>query len=813
MTDGTPHDEDKVVLVPLPETFDAATTAADGDDETEAGSDATAARPATAAGLPGWPTYAVFTATTFLSAALLFSVQPLFAKMVLPKLGGAPSVWAVALLFFQAALLTGYSYAHLLIRSLPVRATGFVHLALVALALAFLPIALPADLGDPPPGDPYAWQLGVFAVAVGLPFVAVAANAPLLQAWFAASGHPAGRDPYFLYAASNLGSLLALLAYPFVLEPALGLSALAVLWAALFVALLAALALCFLLLRRSPGPAIARAARRRDGVAPSVFEPAADEADRIASRRPPQARDRLAWVGLSFVPAALLTAVTTHIATDVASAPLIWVLPLSLYLLTFVVVFREQAWIPAWLLGPLHTLAAGAALLLMALEHPAWTLSSAAGAAAFVTTGLVAHRTLYERRPAPRHLTEFYLWMSLGGVLGGLFSALIAPQIFPEVFEYPLLIALSFACRPGALAPDTSQRQRMATTLLVLFGIVMFFWLPWAAARQQLGFHGFGTTAALAALYGLLLVASWRHAWRQLVAAMLMMLAVVLLPSSVHRGGATRSYFGVYRVTQSDDGQFNVLTHGTTLHGAQRIRGADGSPVTDVQPATYYYPGSPMAQSVTIARAAAEARGALPRVGVVGLGAGSLACLSGEGESWRFFEIDPTIIGIARDAGHFTYLPTCQPAADIVVGDARLTLAKQPDGGLDLLILDAFSSDAVPVHLLTAEALRLYFEKLAADGLAVLHVSNRYLDLEEVLASTVASVPGLKGVVVSDDSADGSYDQTASTIVVVARGDASLAPFRELPGAAELATPRLKPWTDDYSDILGPLLAKLKKRG
>ena len=799
MADGGPKDEEAVVLVPLSEPEEPRSVVEIADAYTR---EATRRR-------PGVATYATFTATVFLSAALLFSVQPLFAKMVLPKLGGSPSVWAVALLFFQAALLAGYCYAHLLIRALPARATGFVHLALCALAIGFLPIALPADVGDPPPGDPYLWQLGVFATAVGLPFVVVAANAPLLQAWFAATGHREGRDPYFLYAASNLGSLLALLSYPLVLEPTLGLQALSMAWAGMFLVLVAALALCFLVLRRSPGPmAVARTSLEAGQIAPSVFEAPADEAARIAARRPPRTADRLAWIGLSFVPSALLTAVTTHISTDVASAPLIWVVPLSLYLLTFVIVFRDRAWIPSWVLLPAHLLAVGLALVVMAMHRHGWMLGAATGAAAFFTSALVAHRQLYEARPAPKYLTEFYLWMSFGGVLGGLFSALIAPQLFAEVFEYPLLLALSFACRPGALKPATERSDRLATAFLLVFGVVMFFWLPWAAAKLHLTFNDYGTTAALAALFGVLLVFNWRQPYRQLVCATLMFLAVTLLPSSVHRGAATRSYFGVYRVAQSEDGQFNVLTHGTTLHGAQRIRDNQGDPVVDVSPATYYYPASPMAQSVSIIRDGLKGRAAPLQVGVVGLGGGSLACLAGEGETWRFFEIDPTVVHIARNGGHFTYLSSCQPDAPVVLGDARLTLAEEKERSLDLLILDAFTSDAVPVHLMTAEALQLYFRKLRDDGVAVLHVSNRYLDLERVLTSTIGSIPGLVGVVVSDETADGSYDQISSTVVVVARTKQALAPFIDLPGASEMPVSTQRAWTDDYSDILGPLLSK-----
>jgi hypothetical protein len=796
---------------------------------------------------------AVFTATTFLSAALLFSVEPMFAKMALPKLGGSPSVWAVALLFFQGALLVGYGYAHLLIRFLDTRASGFIHIALLLLAAVVLPIGLPSGLADPPAGEPYLWQLKLFAVAIGLPFVAVAANAPLLQAWFVATGHPQGRDPYFLYAASNVGSLLALLSYPLVLEPAFGLTRLSLLWAAGFALLWLAIALCFAFVWRAAG-----------ATAP-VALPATETAAATAPADTVTIADRLAWVGLAFVPAALLTAFTTHISTDVASAPLIWVGPLALYLLTFVIVFRDRprlfvpgallvvagayglaskylafgaapqlsnwlVWIavllavallavaywrrlvdPLKLLLLLHIAAIAYALLqLTQITNTAWFASSAAGVAAFFTACLVAHRTLYDRRPAARHLTGYYLWMSFGGVLGGLFAALIAPKLFSEVYEYPLLVAASVACRPGAMELLRERSERLWVLGLAAFGGLMLYLLPWSASRLGLGFGGWGVTGGLIWLAVLGMAVFWGRPGRQLVFALTAFLALVTLPSNVHRGAAQRSYFGVYRVRTSDDGQFSVLHHGTTLHGAQRVRDKQGNLVVDVTPGTYYHPGSPMAQAIALRREALTALGRKGRYGIIGLGAGSLACLSQPGEAWRFFEIDPVIAGIAQHS--FSYLANCQPKADIVLGDARLTLAREPDRSFDLIVVDAFTSDAIPVHLMTAEALQMYTDKLTDDGIAVLHISNRYLDLEATLAATVPRIAGLEGLIVAQDIADSDYSAKGSTIAVVSRSDRSLEPFRRLAGVTDLTAPVLKPWTDDYSDILGPLLSKWRKR-
>jgi hypothetical protein len=816
----------------------------------------------------------VFTTTTFLSALLLFSVQPMFAKMVLPILGGSPSVWAVAMLFFQAGLLAGYCYAHILIRMLPRRLGGLIHMALSALALLALPIGIPASFGEPPPGDPALWQLALFAAGVGLPFLAVSANAPLLQAWFAASGHPHARDPYFLYGASNLGSLIALLAYPLVLEPAFGVTALSRIWAAGFVALVALLLLSALSIRTGAAPAGAAQTTSERDPAPSLGR-------------------RLGWIGLAFVPSALLTAFTNHITMDVASAPLLWVLPLAIYLFTFVLVFRERpiALIPAALVFALGTaafwpflgsrlfglevsnagqIAAGlvagfgfiivlklllrassmdgmrtvhmlalilALLALSQTEHESWFVTASTGVAVFFAATMVAHRTLYETRPPASRLTEFYLLMSLGGVLGGLFAALIAPRIFPQVFEYPLLLALSVACRPGALSLNFRREGRddlLALWVVAAGAILAIVWLPqllgalptidsdevpasawWIRGLVEI-YSSFLVTAAewgpaavLCALFALVMLVVWRHPTRQLVTALGMCAAVVLLPSGVRRADAQRSYFGVYRVYPS--GQYNILTHGTTLHGAQKMRDESGAAAPDPTPGTYYYPESPMARAVKLVRENVSAHGGTGRFGVIGLGSGSLPCLAAKGERWRIFEIDPLMISIASNTKNFTYLESCQPKPpDIVIGDARLTLAKEPAGAFDLIIVDAFTSDAVPIHLMTAEALRLYLAKTSPNGIAVLHISNRYLDLDSVLSATVKLVDGARGLLISDEDADGSYGQTSSTIAVFAKSDEALAPFRDQKGLREFDANGLRAWTDDYSDVLGPFLSKMR---
>ena len=427
------------------------------------------------------------------------------------------------------------------------------------------------------------------------------------------------------------------------------------------------------------------------------------------------------------------------------------------------------------------------------------------------------------------------------GRLAGLAAALVAPKIFSEVFEYPLLLALSMACRPGVFAPaalrrlggtltawsgrlgkggavdggsrltEADKQEMLIGWLIIAGGLLAIYWVPWAIGWLNLNLNEWGSTPVVVALLVIILFSQFRRPVRQLLAALMIFSALVLLPSGVKRGEAQRSYFGVYRVQTSNDGDYHTLIHGTTLHGAQRIRDENGNLIDDPSPATYYYENSPIARTVAKVRETlGEKKG---RYGVTGLGAGSLACHSQEGEAWRFFEIDPVIIGIASNPKYFTFLAHCQPKPDIVLGDARLTMAKEANDSFDLLVIDAFSSDAVPVHLMTAEAIKLYLDKIKPSGIVLLHISNRYLDLDAVLGATIKVLPGAQGIIVTDDSADGSYAQSTSTVALFAKTAAALEPFRELEEVSDFDVSDLRPWTDDYSDILGPFLSKMKKRG
>jgi hypothetical protein len=728
-----------------------------------------------------------FAGTLFLSALLLFSVQPVFAKMVLPKLGGTPAVWAVSMVFFQAALLAGYCYAHALNRWLPGRLAPFLHLALCGAAALALPFGLP-QVGDPPAGDAYLWLIGVLALGVGLPFFAVSANAPLLQAWFARTGHPSAADPYFLYGASNLGSFVALLAYPFLIEPAFGLSVQAAVWTGGFILLATMIAGCGLVVVLGAGSEMA---------AP---QPTAQAAHRTVSWS-----GRAMWIGLAFVPSGLLVAFSSYIATDIASAPLLWVLPLALFLATFMLVFCERPPIPHSLMLMLQPVLTCLAILGFSWPGNAGTtLGATFGFAAFFVTMMVCHRELYERRPEASQLTGFYLWMSLGGVLGGIFAAIVAPQIFNAIYELPLLLLAGIACRPGlpaALRERTLRRPAwliLAVATGTIAAIVIGFRTGVIGEIAGLLLTGLVITTCASAIF---LVRHNRLAEMAIAAAI--GIGTFTLPSAQNLGHAERSFFGVHRVHELAGGEARMLLHGTTLHGIERLRDAFGRPIEQPVPASYYHPASPMALGIEIARSNARPGRAFA-VGIVGLGAGSMACYKRANEAWRYFEIDPSVVRIARDASLFRFLSRCDASPDIVLGDARLTLNKEHSRHFDYLVIDAFSSDAVPVHLLTREALELYLDKLGPDGLLALHISNRHLDLVGVVSALAASIQGIHAAHVYGRG-DGTLYTPGSSVAFISRSERTIAGAMGLQGARALPPSSYRAWTDERSDILSVL--------
>jgi hypothetical protein len=726
-------------------------------------------------------------AAIFLSAALLFAVQPMFTKMVLPRLGGAPSVWSVAMVFFQAALLAGYAYAHLLTRYAPGTKSAIIHLAVMATAGFFLPLSIASGWGRPPAVGEAFWLLGLFTVSIGLPFFALAANTPLLQAWFARTDHPAARDPYFLYAASNVGSFLALISYPLAIEPLIRLGDQTRLWSAGFVILILLIAACGYLLWRMPE----RVPTATDA---GAVDPAA-----------PTWRDVAIWVGLAAVPSGLLVAVTAHISTDVAAVPLLWVIPLALYLLTFVIVFATRPLVPHRLVVAIQPVFILAIAVLLVFEPVKPIIGQIAiHLAVFFVCALLCHGELARRRPPARYLTSFYMWMSAGGMLGGIAAGLLAPYTFNWVAEYPILIALAVLCRPGLALPKSSNER------VIFFGAIAIAVIALIATKTlELEINDNVYNWIVAALL-VLTVLFWADPL-----PFAAIIAFVLIGNHyINETGSSisvRSFFGVHKITDTSDGRFRTLSHGTTLHGGQRLRDANGAPITGrPAPIMYYYDGSAIAQVLDAARAHANRP---IQYAVIGLGTGSLACRAEANEIVHYYEIDRSIIRIARDSNLFSFISACRPNLPITLGDARLTLADAPDGSYDAIIVDAFSSDAIPIHLITREAMAIYKAKLTPNGIVAVHVSNRHLEL----ASVVAGIAAANGMVARvNESADITENDAeyifAGTVVAVARSDEDLGPIGQSE-YWELQTPDRKQWvwTDDYSNIIGSLLRKSRE--
>ena len=499
----------------------------------------------------------------------------------------------------------------------------------------------------------------------------------------------------------------------------------------------------------------------------------------------------------------MLVAFTTHLTTDIAAAPFLWVVPLALFLLTFVIVFRDVPLVQHTLMIRVQPLLAGIALL--TLSGPGFdTWQSSLGAfAAFIVTTLVAHRALYEDRPSARYLTAYYLWMSFGGVVGGIFAAIVAPQIFNSTYEFPLLLTLGMLCRPGVFGNASAGDSRILkiASAGAVVALAAGFIIRW------------GLTDHVAWIYSVCLLASGLviiflstdRAKLQVLIVGTLAAVVVFLPSTLNRGSPSRSFFGVLRVVETNDGKVRRFLHGTTSHGAQRMVDASGAAILPPVPATYYHATSPMALAVEMARRSKSPADGQFHAGIIGLGIGSMACYAKGGEAWRFYEIDAAVVKIAADPAKFNFLSACRPNADIILGDARLTISKERPGSFDYLQVDAFSSDSVPTHLLTVEAVRLYLDKLADNGVLTMHVSNRHLDLAPVAAAAARAIPGTSVAIVRSEPAAQAVDATTSIVVVIAKHAAPLAAISGWPGATIQAALPVTPWTDDYSDVISAL--------
>jgi len=711
----------------------------------------------------------------FAAAWLVFWIQPLAVRGVLPVLGGSPAVWNTAMVFFQSALLAGYALAHLLIR----RASPAGQLAVLAALWVGVALTVPVGglrlLGDTSAGlPPVLWLLGTLAGSLGLAFVAASSLTPLVQAWLARTGTGAASvNPYFLYAVSNAGSAGGLLAYPFLLEPFIGLQHQAWLWSAALLGLAPFLVVLWLALPRGRAPVSATAASLPAAVLP--------------------------WgriLALSAVPSALLLALTRYLTTDVASVPLLWILPLTLYLGTFIHAFARREMIPQPILASLVPRALIFLAVVYSLGHAFLVWTGVVHLLVFALAALYCHGALARLRPPAVDLTRFYLLVSTGGLIGGLLVALGAPLVFVDVYEHPIALALVAALLPATTFGLGRVRLLVATVAL---GLVVA-----ALSVVNIGFGGFGERLPLLVGIALVLVSICAPALMFLRARPALLagalLAVFLVPTAIARSldvqvARARTFFGVYRIVEADG--VRSFHHGTTLHGREWPR-EDGSTESRT---TYYGIGTPYFELLS----ALTRRPSPVVIGLAGLGTGSLACYARPGDEVRIYEIDPVVVRLART--HFAALRNCAPDAAIAVGDARLLLERERRT-LDFLALDTFASDAIPVHLLTLEALRIYLRVLARDGILAVHISNRALDLEPVLAA-LADHAGLFARVkryVAPKDLPLPKPSTSSTVVVLTRDEGTFRALDLDAGWVPLGSPdRVRAWTDDYASIV-PLL-------
>jgi hypothetical protein len=712
----------------------------------------------------------LFVAAAFAGSTLVFLVEPMTAQLVLPVFGGASSVWITALVFFQAVLLVGYGYAHLSTRLLG-RHQPVVHAGVLLAPLLALPIALPANASPVGHGSPAAWLLLVLLVCVGAPFFAVTTASPTLQRWFSETRHDSASDPYFLYAAGNAGSLLALLVYPLLIQPRLTLSEQTHLWAVLYVAFVALCMLCAVIARRARP----------------------DQARRVVATSAPLTwRQRVRWVVLAFIPSSLLVGSTTHMTTDIAPIPLLWVVPLAVYLLTFIFAFSARPPVTARAAGrvlPLVVVAAALAEPWM-FSVPLW-LTLIIQPALLFFAAMLAHGTLAGERPPTDRLTEFYFLLALGGVLGSSFNAFLAPKLFSSLIEYPLVIGVALLLR------DEARRSAKARQFQILRDIAIG-----TASMVTVVLLAFMVGAPTKAVLATAVIGSLLFYAKPVRFAFAVGLLLVLMSA---RGGlyVERDFYGQLIVREGAD-HLHVLNSGTTLHGLQWFDHRR------VEPLGYYTRSGPIGQVFD----KLQRRRPFHDVGVVGLGVGTLAAFGRSGQHLTFIEIDPADVAIAQNARWFTFLRDTKATVNVIVGDGRLELDGIPDDSYDLLTLDAFSSDSIPVHLITREAIALEMRKVRPGGALAFHISNHFLELEPVFAAAARDLD-FAGVAQDDThvtAAQKEAGKVASHWVVLARHADDIAPLLGDPRWHRLARTSDRAWTDDYSNVVGAIDWRMSRR-
>ncbi len=728
----------------------------------------------------------LFALTLFSSASLMFVLQPMFGKALLPLLGGSASVWNTCMVFYQSILFLGYLYAHLLSTRLSYRKHLLIHATILIVSLYFLPVAVPEGSRPPTTDNPSVWLLTTLLLSIGLPFFVLSTNSPLLQKWFSRLGHQTSSDPYYLSIASNSGSLLALLSYPFLLEPSMGISIQQRYWSIGFLLLTGLIALCMMLLKKEHFQRSRAAAK-----APAVL------------LQKPGLKDQGEWLLLAFVPSSLLLGTTNFISIDIATVPLLWVIPLALYLFSFILVFsgygetlrRKFVLIQPWVI---------VAFLIYYFSHQklaSFSLELLLHLAVFFISIMVCHGELAKKRPATDYLTQYYLIMSFGGMLGGIFNSFIAPLIFSSIYEYPLMIVFALLLNPIHKSVRLYLKENLAKVIFCAYIFTFALVLSINVDRFNVAF------LIGCVIIGLMTAAYFFFKNIALYFPLIGLLVVsCAVPEKQQRNQLlhqSRNFYGVLSVKQVDDfdigdgtGKVNEIYSGTTKHGLQVV----GDASKRCTPNGYYSPKGPLGSIFSRYDGFNDDW----RIGVVGLGAGEMAGYSKASQDWTFFELNPAVVDLATNPEFFTYLTKCIDHYKVRIGDARITLEKQPDR-YDFLVIDAFTSDSIPTHLLTKEAMELYFSRLNDNGLLVFHISNRYLALKKVLADHAERL-GLTLLVQEFRPERNIPLAYRSDWAILARNQADLEPL--LGAATEYRWEQpaqyadTRSWTDDFTSIM-----------
>ncbi len=725
----------------------------------------------------------IYSVTLLLSAILLFTVQPMFSKMILPMLGGAPQVWNTAMLFFQICLLGGYAYAHATTAYLGVRTQAILHIILLAIFTIILPIAIP-DGWTPPDGtDPTFWQLSLMTVTVGGPFFIVSGSAPMLQRWFSTSSHKDADNPYFLYGASNLGSMSALLLYPVLIEPMLPINGQSTAWMFGYFALIVL-------------TGIAAASVWKYNAKTQKTESMIDTSDKEITMPL-----RFKWLVLALVPSSLMLGVTTHITTDIASVPLLWVMPLALYIGTFIIVFARKPIITAkqshYIFGAIILALFIAQTFLHGLKDTPIALICL-HLTLFFFAALSCHSELSNSKPSAKHLTEFYLIMSLGGAIGGFFNAIIVPQYFVLPIEYQIIIIAAILLRFSNRENEPDLGGLGLTALIV--SIAALCGIAPAFVGGNAGWLCIGIF-----LITSILLLNTRWAFTFVMAVPLLgpqlyvPLGIITQEKIVHQD---RNFFGVIRLLETDDQR--ILLHGTTNHGTQPLK--EKHKLTKL---SYYSPSSPLTDVYSYFDTIESEQ----KIAVLGLGIGVAACYQKDGRFFDFYEIDKEIADLAENPKYFTYLSDCGSPYEIILGDGRLKIEEKPNKNYDLILLDAFSSDNVPIHILTKEAIEIYMTKLKNGGTLVFNITNRYLDLEPVLSNAAeelkmqAIAKATKGTLINDIGIK-SYD---AHFFVMTKNQETINYLSEKGWTKTNKRDGVKLWTDTYSNIVSVLENRTRK--